>query len=53
MGWLHEPDKWIAVKRYGDDILLHWSAGSEKRVDERWERVDRIVRELDPAATPS
>jgi hypothetical protein len=38
--------RWYVAKRYGDDVLLFWIAGSNRRVDERWRRLDRVLREL-------
>ena len=45
--WTKERDTWIAVKHYGDEVALVWAAGRRKRLDERWERLDGIMRDLD------
>jgi hypothetical protein len=44
IGWVRENDHWIAAKAFGDHIVLLWLAGSEKRVDERWERLTQVMR---------
>ena len=44
--WLERGGASIAVKRYGPDVALIWLAGAERRLDERWRRLDRIVRRL-------
>jgi hypothetical protein len=38
---------WVAYKRYARNVLLVWFSGStERAVDARWERLDRILRGL-------
>jgi hypothetical protein len=44
--WIREDDQWIAAKRYGDHLALAWLAGPTQRLDERWRRLDRVVRRL-------
>jgi hypothetical protein len=44
--WRRENGRWYATTRYGDDVALLWLAGAERRVDERWERLDEILSEL-------
>jgi hypothetical protein len=44
--WRRENGRWYATTRYGRDVALLWLAGAERRVDERWTRLDRILRGL-------
>jgi hypothetical protein len=38
------PDVWIAEKRFGANVMLHWSPGPGERVtDERWVTLDRVL----------
>jgi hypothetical protein len=38
---------WVAVKRYGANVVLSWIAPSTHRtVDGRWKRLDRMLRSL-------
>lgn len=41
---------WIAHARYGPNVVLTWfSESRRKATDARWERLNRILRGLDPA----
>ena len=38
---------WVALKRYGANVVLSWIAPSTDRtLDERWQRLDRMLRSL-------
>lgn len=41
--WLRNNGEWYAVKRYGPDLSLGWLAGTERRVDARWRRLDGVL----------
>jgi hypothetical protein len=41
--WHDDHGDWYAVKRYGEDVAVAWFAGSAPRLDERWERLDRVL----------
>ena len=45
--WLSDEGYWYAVKRYADDVAVIWNA-DVRRLDERWERLDAVMRELPP-----
>ena len=49
--WLRENGKWIAYKRYGADVVLLWTGGAARQLDERWHRLDRVLRELPSAVS--
>lgn len=44
--WRRERRRWYAATRYGRNVALLSLAGAVRRVDERWARLDRILREL-------
>lgn len=45
--WIKSDDVWLAFKRYRENVLLAWYDASERgRVDQRWVRLDRVLREL-------
>jgi hypothetical protein len=46
IAWYLDGERWLALKLYGTDVMLLWSAGSEQRLDERWQRVDAIMRRV-------
>jgi hypothetical protein len=41
--WNKDAGRWVAIRRYGRGIALGWLAGRERRLDERWRRLDRIL----------
>jgi hypothetical protein len=46
--WIRERRDWWALKRYGPNLGLSWLAGRQKRVDERWRRIDEVLDDLAP-----
>ena len=44
--WLRENKTWIAYKRYGEDVVLLWVGDGSRRLDQRWQRLDRVLRRL-------
>lgn len=46
ISWYLDGDNWLAMKRYGSDVMLFWFAASERQLDERWDRVDAIMQRV-------
>jgi hypothetical protein len=44
--WLRESGQWLAARRYADDVALLWIAGTERRTDDRWRRVDGVLTSI-------
>jgi hypothetical protein len=44
--WLFVRPRWLAVTVYGENVLLNWVAGRQRRVDGRWQRLDRLLERL-------
>jgi hypothetical protein len=44
--WVRDSSGWLALKRYADDVAVVWWAGDERRLDERWRRLDRVFSQL-------
>ena len=44
--WYLDGENWLAMKMYGGDVMLLWSAGSTRRLDERWDRVNAIMHRV-------
>ncbi len=49
VAWLRDGGTWIAVKRYGQDVVLLWTGDGKRRIDKPCERLDRVLRAV-PAA---
>jgi hypothetical protein len=45
--WTKAGGSWLAVKHYGNEVAVAWTAGARRELDERWRRLDRIMRALD------
>ena len=41
-----DSGSWSAIKRFGNNVVLHWQASDEKRTDDRW---DRLVPAIEQA----
>jgi len=44
--WNKDEGRWVAIRRYGPGIALGWLAGRERRLDERWRRLDMILTRI-------